>query len=184
MPQPKDGEDEEPSLLADLRWSSRAHKDVLDNHLSYMKECEAQAAALEDVQQQDDCMDCDEDELTAEPRNNDTSSAAYMEAQRQMLAAQEQHSAHAPEVDPQLKEMLHTDVDCADDSTMHHHEAVRCVLDLVWQVEATSHLFSGTSVECGSPLSSLSHAQGPNSPLPCTGCPKLMPRASSGGTSS
>ena len=146
MPQPKDGEDEEPSLLADLRWSSSAHKDVLDNQQAYMKACQAIAAALED--KQDDCMDCDEEELTAEPPINDTSSSAYMEAQRQMLAAQEQQSAHGPEVDPQLKEMLHTDVDCADDSTMHHHDAVRCVLDLVWQVEATSHLFSGTSVEC------------------------------------
>ena len=138
LPQTTDGEDEEPSLLPELRWGGLAHQDVLQKNHDFMKACNAHAGALpsdEAQQEEEGCFDCDEEQLGADQCSNDTSSAAYMEAQRQMLYAQE-HAAHCPEV-PQLQDMLHTDVDRADDS-MHHHEAVRCVLDLVWQVEAPS----------------------------------------------
>ena len=47
-----------------------------------------------------------------------------MQAQRQMLCAEDRLV-----VEPKLRDMLHIDVDRADDN-MHYHEAVRCVLDL------------------------------------------------------
>ena len=171
-------------MLADLRWGASSHKDVLDNNYAFMKSCQAQQAALvDDLQQDQECFECDEEELRAETPINDTTSAAYMEAQRQMLYAHE----HAAQVDPQMMDMLHTDVDNADDS-MHHHEAVRCALDLVWLVEATSQhkrASQAWSVCCGVlPSSSISHARGPNSPLPCTGCHRMVHPASSGAPSS
>ena len=46
----------------------------MDNQHAYMKACQAQTCALpsDDVQQEEDCMDCDEEQLGAEPCNNDT----------------------------------------------------------------------------------------------------------------
>ena len=46
-------DDEEPSMLADLRWGASSHKDVLDNNYAFMKSCQAQQAALEDHLQQE-----------------------------------------------------------------------------------------------------------------------------------
>ena len=70
-------DDEEPCMLADLRWGASAHKDVLDNNYAFMKACQAQQAALgDDLQQDQECFECDEEELRAETPINDTTSAA------------------------------------------------------------------------------------------------------------
>ena len=90
-------------MLADLRWGAEEHKDVMDNKLAFMKACQAAQAALgDDLQQEQECVECDEEELRAATPMNDTTSAAYMEAQCQMLYAQE----HAAKVDPQMMDML------------------------------------------------------------------------------
>ena len=139
-PQTRDAADNEPCMLEDLQWGTKHHQEVMDNYFAFMQACHgAQAALGDDLQEEQECVECDEEELrAATPMNvNDTTSSAYMEAQRQMLYAQE----HAAKVDPEIKDMLHTDVHTADDS-MEYNEAVRCVL------EETSHLFHGTRVEC------------------------------------
>ena len=46
LPQTTDGEDEEPSLLPDLRWGGVAHKDVLEKMHEYMTACNAHTGAL------------------------------------------------------------------------------------------------------------------------------------------
>ena len=120
------------------RASATAHPGVQQASESFMKDCYRQTRPLQ-------IMNYDDDEAGEDPI--DTGSAAYIKVQRQQILSDEERLT----VDSRLKDMLHTDVDPAND-TMHYHEVIRCVLHLgsVWQVEATSHLFSGTSVECGS----------------------------------
>ena len=138
LSQIKPGEDDEHSMLNDLKLGTEAHPGVQQASESFMKDCYRQTRPLQ-------IMNYDDDEAGEDPI--DTGSAAYIKVQRQQILSDEERLT----VDSRLKDMLHTDVDPAND-TMHYHEVIRCVLHLgsVWQGEATSHLFSGTSVECGS----------------------------------